>query len=192
MLSPTTELDAINTMLSVIGEAPVNTVEDSGAVDAVVARQVLNSESRSIQSVGWHWNTDKGYTLTPTFPEGHLVIPRSTLRVDSVGSDQTTDVVQRGGRLYDRRKHTFEFKNTLKVDIIVLLSFDELPEVARHYITIRAARVFQERFLGSSELSSFSQRDETRALVTLKELEADTADYNMLSDNYSVARVLRR
>ena len=192
MISPTTELEAINTMLSTIGEAPISTVEDSGVIDAVMARQILRSVDREVQARGWHWNTDKGFLLLPTFPEKHIELPPTLLRIDSVLDTSNVDVVQRGKRLYDRRNHTYTFDAPIKVDMVVQLAFDELPEAARQYITIRAARIFQERVLGSLELSKFSTVDETRALVTLKEMEADTADYNILSDNYSVFRVLDR
>lgn len=192
MLSPTTELDAINTMLSAIGEAPVNTVEDNGVVDAVMARQILNGVSREVQAWGWHWNTEKEYLLVPTFPEGELVLPHTVLRVDSVSTDQDVDVVVRGNRLYDRRNHTYRFDRPLKVDMVILLQFHELPEPARRYITIRSARTFQERVVGSAELSQFALKDELRALAVLREMDADTADYNILTDNYSVARVLDR
>ena len=101
-------------------------------------------------------------------------------------------MVLRGNRLYDRRNHTFKFDKPIRVDTVILLPFDQLPEVAREYITFRAARIFQERVVGSDLLSSFSKSDELRALVALQEMEADTADYNILTDNYSVARVLSR
>jgi len=192
MLYPTTELEAVNTMLSSIGEAPVNTIEDNGVVDAVMARQILNSVSREVQSRGWHFNTEKEYTITPSYPDGEMVLPKTLLRIDTTSIDRDIDVVQRGQCLYDRRKHTFKFDTALKVDMIILLPFDELPEPARQYITIRSSRIFQERVVGSSELSNFSMKDELRALVALREMEAETADYNILTDNYSVARVLER
>jgi len=192
MLSPTTELDAINTMLSSIGEAPVNTVEDNGVVDAVMARQILTTVSREVQARGWHFNTEKDYTLTPTFPEGEVRLPKTLLRIDTVKTHSDIDVVQRGNRLYDRRNHTYKFDKALKVDMVIMLPFDEMPEVARQFITIRSARIFQERVVGSGELSQFSLKDEMRALVALREFEADTADYNILTDSYSVARVLER
>lgn len=191
MLSPTTELEAINTMLSTIGEAPVNTVEDNGIVDAVIARQILRSTSREVQSRGWHFNTEKGFLLTPD-SEGFITLPITVLRVDTVEESQDIDVVLRGNRLYDRRNHTFKFDKPIRVDVVILLHFEELPEVAREYITIRAARIFQERVVGSDRLSSFTKNDEVRALVALQEMEADTADYNILTDNYTVARVLSR
>ena len=191
MISPTTELEAINTMLSTIGEAPISTVEDSGVIDAVMARQILGSVDREGQARGWHWHTDKGYPLNPN-QEGECELPNGVLRCDTVTPDDQIDVVVRGKRLYDRRNHTYQINKVVRVDMVTQLPFEELPEAARQYITIRASRIFQERVLGSIELSRFSTIDETRALVTLKEMEADTADYNILSDNYSVFRVLDR
>jgi hypothetical protein len=169
----------------------VNTVEDNGIVDAVIARQILRSTSREVQSRGWHFNTEKGFLLTPD-SEGFITLPPTTLQVDTVDESQDIDVVLRGNRLYDRRNHTFKFGKPIRVDMVILLPFEELPEVAREYITIRASRIFQERVVGSDLLSSFSKSDELRTLVALQEMEADTADYNILTDNYSVARVLSR
>ena len=189
MLSPTTELEAINTMLSTIGESPVNAVEDTGNVDVVIARQILQTVSREVQARGWHFNTEKNYTITPD-SEGYLVLPNTVLKVDTVYPDSSKDVVVRGSRLYDREKHTYVFTDAVKVDMTILLTFDELPEVARNYITIRASRIFQERVVGSDTLHAFNSQDEARAMVSLMEYEADTADLNILSGNYSVYRIL--
>ena len=189
MLSPTTELEAINTMLSTIGESPVNAVEDTGNVDVVIARQILQSVSREVQARGWHFNTEKNYTITPD-SEGYLVLPNTVLKVDTVYPDSSKDVVVRGSRLYDREKHTYVFTDAVKVDMTILLTFDELPEVARNCVTIRASRIFQERVVGSDTLHAFNSQDEARAMVSLMEYEADTADLNILSGNYSVYRIL--
>ena len=189
MLSPTTELEAINTMLSTIGESPVNAVEDTGNVDVVIARQILQTASREVQARGWHFNTEKNYTITPD-SEGYLVLPNTVLKVDTVYPDSSKDVVVRGSKLYDRENHTYVFTDAVKVDMTVLLTFDELPEVARNYVTIRASRIFQERVVGSDTLQAFNSQDEARAAVSLMEYEADTADLNILSGNYSVYRIL--
>ena len=189
MLSPTTELEAINTMLSTIGESPVNMVEDTGNVDVVIARQILQTVSREVQARGWHFNTEINYTITPD-SDGYLVLPKTVLKVDTVYPDSSKDVVVRGSRLYDREKHTYVFTDAVKVDMTILLTFDELPEVARNYVTIRASRIFQERVVGSDTLHAFNSQDEARAMVSLMEYEADTADLNILSGNYSVYRIL--
>ena len=189
MLSPTTELEAINTMLSTIGESPVNAVEDTGNVDVVIARQILQTVSREVQARGWHFNTEKNYTITPD-SEGYLVLPKTVLKADTVYPDSSKDVVVRGSKLYDRENHTYVFTDAVKVEMTVLLTFDELPEVARNYVTIRASRIFQERVVGSDTLQAFNSQDEARAMVSLMEYEADTADLNILSGNYSVYRIL--
>lgn len=189
MLSPTTELEAINTMLSTIGESPVNTVEDTGNVDVVIARQILQSVSREVQARGWHFNTEINYTITPD-SEGYLVLPNTVLKVDTVYPDSSKDVIVRGSKLYDRENHTYVFTDAVKVDMTILLTFDELPEVARNYVTIRASRIFQERVVGSDTLHAFNSQDEAIAMVSLMEYEADTADLNILSGNYSVYRIL--
>lgn len=192
ILTPTTELEAINLMLSVIGESPVNTVEDTGVVDAVVARQILIQASRDTQVVGWHWNTEIDYLISQTFPEGELVLPPNTLKVDTTGADADLDLVQRGNRLYDRKNHTFAVKKNVKVDLVLLLPFDQLPEAARSYISIRAARQFQERMVGSDTLWQFNTNDELRAWAALLNAEAETQDLNVFTDSSSVTRVLNR
>lgn len=189
-LTPTTELEAINLMLSVIGESPVNTVTDSGVVDAVVARQILSQASRECQLIGWHWNIETNYELAAT-TDGELMLPTNCLRVDTTGYDEGLDLVQRGNRLYDRTNHTYNVGRSVKVEMIVLLPFEELPEAARSYITIRAARQFQERMVGSEVLQAFNSRDELRAMAILHDAQAEVADYNVLT-NPSVAKVLRR
>lgn len=192
MLLASTKLEAINTMLSVIGESPVNTLDDNGVVDAVMARNILEGVDREVQSRGWHWNTEDTYSLAPTFPDGELILPANTLRVDTVYPHQDIDVVQRGLRLYDRTNHTYQFTKALRVDLVVALAWENMPEAARRYITIRAARTFQDNVVGSETLSRFTQRDELRALAVLMDAEAETADLNVLTGNYSVYRVLDR
>ncbi|MCQ1856388.1 hypothetical protein, partial [Neorhizobium galegae] len=97
----------------------------------------------------------------------------------------------RGQRLYDRRNHTFEIGKTVKVEIVFLLPFEELPEAARTYITIKAGRRFQEGQIGSELLSNFSLRDEQMALFALEDAEGETADLNIL-DNSFIGEVTSR
>ena len=68
--------------------------------------------------------------------------------------------------------------------------FGVLPDVAKRYITIRAARIYADRML-TPDNPQDDCADEQTALMDLKEYEGDTADYNMMQ-SYSVARVLNR
>lgn len=190
--TPSTELDAINEMLTTIGESPVSTVDDNGVVDAAIARQILTSVNRSVQSKGWHFNTERNYKISPSYPLKELVLSPDVLQIDTVREDFDKNLVQRGNRLYDVENHTYKFDEPVHVDMVVNLEFDVLPEAARYYISIRAARIFQERTLGSTTLSGFSERDEIMAKVALEEAVGETADANILTDSWAVARVLDR
>lgn len=193
VLTPTTELEAINTILSVIGESPISSTSDiSSVADAVTAQSILSEVSRQVQTKGWHFNTDKEITLSPSSYTGEITVPSNCLRVDSSGADREVDVVHRGTKLYDRTKHTYSISKQIVVDMVVLLPFTELPQAARHYITIKAARIFQSRTVGSEALYQFTAADERDALIDLKKAEGVTGDYNILTGNPTVFRSLRR
>ena len=60
----TTKLEAVNTMLGVIGESPVNTISGSSLpASVVVALNILDETNREVQSVGWDFNTEFDYPL---------------------------------------------------------------------------------------------------------------------------------
>jgi len=193
VLTPTSELEAVNTILAVIGESPISSLEAGAAVaDAVTAQTTLSEVNRAVQAKGWHFNTDKAITLTPATYTSEITLPSNCLHVDTVEEDKDTDVAQRGARLYNRKTHTYQFTKSLKVDMVILLPFTDLPETARHYITVRAARVFQARTVGSDALYQFTAVDERDALTALKKAEGLTGDYNILTGNYSVYRAIQR
>lgn len=193
VLTPTSELEAINTILSVIGESPISSLSEiSSVADAVTAQSILSEVSRQVQTKGWHFNTEKDFELSPDTFAKEIVVPSNALRVDSMGDDREMDVVQRGNKLYDRVKHTFQFDKSIKCDLVVLLPFDQLPQAARHYVTIKAARIFQSRTVGSEALYQFTSQDERDAHLDLKRNEGITGDYNILTSNPTVFRSLIR
>jgi hypothetical protein len=190
--TPTTELEAVNAMLAAIGEAPINSLSQSGLVDAAIAQTILGQVSREVQSRGWQFNSEREYPL-PAAVDGTVPLPTNTLQV-SVASSQKSqfDLAWRAGKLYDRIAHTFVIGQTIKVDITFLLTFEDMPEAARWYVTMRAARQFISKTVGSDSLVGFELRDESDALAVLKEAEGETADHNILTGNYSVYRSLDR
>lgn len=191
LLQKTTELDAVNIMLGTIGETPINSIEAaSGVSDAVIARQILNEVSIQVQEEGWHFNVETNFELTPAYPSKEIFVPDNCIEVDA--EDTRVDVAIRGNRLYDRINHTYQFDASIKCNVVIMLPFEDLPQAARHYITIRSARVFQQRVVGSQVLGSFTEKDEMRARMALRRYESKTADYNILTGNYSVMRVLDR
>lgn len=188
-LIPTTKLEAVNVCLTNIGEAPVASLTGL-QVDAQVASSIIDEVSREIQTNGWHWNTEV-HTLSPNI-SNQILLPANTLRVDTVEKDRSLDVVQRGMKLYDRKDNTYTFTSALRLHLTVGLDFDEIPEAARRYITMRSSRVFQERTLGSESLSKFNRGDEQNAWALLQHEEAETGDHNMITDSYSTYTTVAR
>ena len=198
----TTELNAVNTMLSAIGEPPVTTLDGQTNADAAIAQNILLEINREVQTMGWHFNTQHDVEFQPD-TEKRIVLPSNVVRIDidprvrSGASDMVSntadnrDITQRGQKLFNRTKNTEEFDKSVKVTVIYLLPFTDLPEAVRRYVTIKAARVFQDRMVGSQKHHSFSRQDEIRALSLMKEFEMDTADYSIFG-NVDTLRIVDR
>jgi|TARA_R100000479_G_scaffold38182_1_gene16982 hypothetical protein len=194
MANLTTKLEAVNTMLGVIGEMPVNSLGTGSARSAnvVLAENVLDETTKEIQSDGWHFNTEHEYNLSKDAVTNQIILPLNTLRIDTVvGKYNDIDIVQRGTKLYDRKNHTDQFDNDIEVSIVFLLDFDEMPEQFRHYASIRAARKFASRYLSSSEIQSLTIRDEIEARARALDSDNETADLNIF-DNHDTYRVINR
>lgn len=190
-LQPTTKLEAVNVMLTSIGEAPVNSLI-SGLEDAELAETILESVNKETQSRGWIFNTDLKLSLSPN-TDNQIVLPDNYLRVDTRGTlrSSSKDIVERGRKLYDRIGNSFTFTDPVTVDVVILLDFTDIPEVARRYITIRSARIFQDRVLSSTNIHGFQLQDEQQAYIELQDYHAETADFNIF-DNYDTFAPLDR
>ena len=189
----TTELEAVNTILSTIGEAPLSTLTGSLPVDGTTAKNILNEISREVQSAGWHFNTQYKVDLTRD-TTNKVPIGTDVVRVElSNKYDKSSyDVVQRGTYLFNLAKNSETFDQDFTENtLIYLLDFDKLPEQARRYITIRSARVFHDRTLGANTLHKFSSEDEARSLSVMKQAEMATGDNTIFDSdlqNYIVNR----
>ena len=184
----TTKLEAVNTMLGNIGESPVTqiTVTSTLPISAVTAITVLDEVSREVQSEGWHFNTVTKQTLSPNV-SNEIVLDDNILHIDTL--DGSKDIVQRGGKLFNREDNTFTFTGDIDVRLMFLLDFTDLHEQARRYITLKASRVFQTRVVGSQELEQQILRDELKARYNLEEMDGQGADRTIF-DNYDVASCL--
>lgn len=178
--TPTTVLEAVNQCLMAIGEAPVSDLTDSStSADVESAFSTLQSTNREVQVEGWNFNTEERIEIVPN-SEGHLVLPAGTLRVDSTYPDRNIRVVMRGERLYDRRNHTYVFTKGVVCDLVVLLPFEELPEYARRYISIRAVRKFSDDEMASDTIHKFKKSDEDEARVAMEQFDVEDDDTSLL------------
>jgi Autographiviridae tail tubular protein Gp11 len=189
---PTSELEAVNVLLDVIGQAPILTLVPPIGVDAAKAQKKLAWISRTVQTEGWQFNSEENFPLARN-ENNEIVIPLNTIRVGACRSI-LGDVTQRGNRLYDRCKHTFTFDRDITVDIVLQLPFDELPDFARQYVTIRAAREFQQTTPGALDQDRFTAEHEARARADMVRADAKNSNLNILNGmgTFKPGHVLRR
>ncbi len=178
----TTKIESVNTMLSTIGESPINTLTGTLPVDATLAINILDEVNREVQAQGWKFNSSYKVTLTRN-TDNKIPIGNDVMHIEfnHLRENRSSyDPVLRGNFLYNLAKESFIWdKNFDDVHIIYLLDFEDIIEQARRYITIRASRIFHDRTLGANALHRFSKEDEFRALSFLKQAEASTADHNI-------------
>ena len=192
----TSELEAVNTILSTIGEAPLSTLTGSLPVDGTMAKSVLNEINREVQSMGWHFNTQPKVTLSKDAGNSTIPLATNVLRVELnpyLHSKTDYDIVQRDNILFNLVTNTSTFTEDLKdVKVVYLLDFADIPEQAKRYITIRSARVFHDRTLGANTLHKFSVEDEEKSLVILRQAEASTGDYSVFDSPDQIYTVSRK
>ena len=193
IVTRTTELEAVNTILSSIGEAPLNSLTGTLPVDGVTAKNVLDEICREVQSMGWHWNSHYKVDLSRD-TDNKIPIGTDVLRVklNDKYDRSSYDVVQRDSYLYNLAKNEETFTQDFEDnDIVYLLDFSKIPEQAKRYITVRSARVFHDRTLGANTLHKFTSEDEARSLAVLRQAETETGEHNIFNSylqSYTVNR----
>lgn len=188
IITPVTELDAVNEIIGAIGESPVNTIENPTNVDVINAIRILNLTNRQVQAKGWSFNTYESYKLNPDIFSKKIRWLDNFLFI--IGTDGTR-YVKRGEYVYDFTNQTDIFEKPIEVECILLVPFEDAPEPMRQFITAKAAREFQIRYLGDSALTEELARYEMEAWQALQEYELELNDYNML-DNTGVQQLRRR
>ena len=189
----TSKLSAVNTLLAIIGEAPVNSLNPPLTGDASLAERTLDEVSREVQGAGWSWNTMLYDSIPLDANTGQSQLPGNTLAVRfNPLTYPTQRFVLRGLRLYDRIKNTYDLRTSLGVamtgnnsdlvaELVEELVWDSIPETGRRYIMIRAGRIFANRAVTSSSIESYTQEDEANALQILKRTEDMAQNYNFIS-----------
>lgn len=171
-IAPTTELEAVNEMLTAIGTMPVNTLEVAGLTDAAIARDTLRSITRELQSNGWWFNTSRNVTLNPA--AGVIAVPTGALRVTpalstAMVAGEAVQFVTRNNRLLNVATNTDTgWGGPVRADIVYSMTFENMPESARRYAAVRASRVFQTKVLGNETMGVFTEAHENDAWMILE------------------------
>lgn len=134
------ELDVINEMLSVLGEAPLNEIDEEHPL-VPAAKRILRIATYRIQSESWWFNREL-VTLHPDPTTGEVLTPADSIRADP--QDRTWDLIQRGRRLYDTTNATYEIGKDVPVVLIRLIPFTDLPPTAQQVISLAAQVEFNK------------------------------------------------
>lgn len=177
----TTELEAVNLMLSAIGQVPVAAISTVPVSDSAIALKVLQEYTESIQLDGYDFNTVLKEEWEPDVNR-HIEVPTGVVRVKSHYESRRISV--KNGRLYDVINNTDEFDNSVFVDYITTLPYSELPLPLQRYVVIRAARVFGNRTIGDQAFNSYTAEDESRARLVWMNSVAEDTHQNVLGDRY--------
>jgi len=194
-LVPTTELDAVNEMLGAIGETPVSDLEVVGNTDTAIAITTLHGISREVQSKGWWFNQDDSYTFTLD-ANNKVPLIAQIIKLTPLGRGSVR-LTHRNNFLYDLSNATdlFDPENPPAAKVTWFYDFELLPETARRYISIRAARIFQKNVLGSEALDHFTEDHENTAFAVFAD-EQDEFDfargYNFINDDPDTSAIGNR
>lgn len=189
IITPSNKLDAVNEILSTVGSSPVSSLEDDTNVDVLNAKRILESVSKEVQSRGYAFNTLTNVYLQPNAETGFVPYPHEYLGVYVSNSK----FVNRLGYFFDLStgENVFPSGITLQ-EVTVEVPFEELPEAFRKYITVRASRAFQMRYLSSQELDNHLMNEELLAYSDVVDYDLNTGDYNILTGDMFITQQTKR
>lgn len=138
------ELDVVNEMLSTLGEAPLNELDDEHPL-VPAARRIIRIASYRIQAEAW-WFNQETVTLVHDPNTGEVLVPSDAIRVDP--SDRSWNLIQRGRRLYDPQNATYKINEPVPAVLVRNVPFDDLPPSVQHVVSLTAQVEFNKSYDG--------------------------------------------
>ena len=155
-------------------------VETQTNPDVAIALNTLREVSREVQAEGWSFNKEYDYPITPD-SNNEVVIANDILQMDlnqTYTQNMNRDSINRGGKLYDRTKHSYKWTDeTLYVDITWEMSWGSIPEPIQAFIVARAASIVSSRIVGDPNQYQMLQQKEAFARSMALEYECNQGDY---------------
>ena len=162
-------------------------VETQANPDVAIALNTLREVSREVQSEGWAYNKEFDYELTPD-SNNEIIIPDNMLQVDlNISSNRSGnrqfDSIIRGGKLYDRIKHSYTWTDeSIYVDVLWYFEWEHIPDIVQAYIVARAATIVSSRIIGDGNQYQMLQQKEAYARAMALEYECNQGDYSFFGE----------
>jgi len=174
-----TELDAVNQILSTVGQAPVTTLDLQNPEVAIVLN-TLREVNRQVQVEGWTFNVERDFELKPHNTTKKIEYPSNILQIDAnTKKHRDIDVVKRNNKVYDRLNHTDTFTDSLYADVVWYFDYTDVPAAIQAYIAARAARLCATKMVGDAQLNQLLQEQEMQTRAAAIEYDTNQGDYSM-------------
>ena len=180
-----TELSAVNAILGAIGQSPVTSINKTNPEIGFIYN-LLRDANVDLQAEGWHFNTERHVKYTPEDVGGikKIAIGNDILKMDVTDgwSKRHYDVVKRNGYLYDKYDHTDdwdELTDGIDLDIVRLISYEDLPEVFKRYVIYKAAVRAATQLVGNPQLAQLLAQQESLARAAIMEYECNQGNHTM-------------
>ena len=163
-----TELRAVNSLLTALGDSPVNELDDNNP-DIAIAREVLSVNNTDMQSEGWWFNKETWDIVLDT--NNKVPVQSNALYINTPNSNW----IKRGSYLYDLENHSYDFSAVDTTDktytAITLLPYSELPDVAYNYIVNLAKIQYLMEMESQGDKVQVISKIAARQYVELKKLQ---------------------
>lgn len=170
--SRSTELEAVNQMLSGIGEPPIQSLVDEANEDSLIAQQILDEVCRELATRDWWFNRETEVKFSPD-ADGHIEIPGDIATLEShydYGSLRANYTIK-SDRLYDLDAKTDVFTQDVYLDVVYLRAWEDLPVPAQVYVAARATRKLAARLEKHGPTVQITDQDEREAEIRLKQAD---------------------
>ncbi len=156
-------------------------VETQTNPDVAIALNTLREVSREVQSEGWSFNTEYDYKITPD-SNNEIRIADDVLQMDlnqGYPENIEKDAVFRGGKLYDKKKHSYTWTaESVYVDILWYFEWGNIPSPIQAHIVARAAAIVSSRIIGDTNQYQVLQQKELATRAQANEYECNQGDYS--------------
>lgn len=173
-----TELEVVNSVLSTVGDNPVQSLDD-GYQPVFIIKSMLNNLSRDMQTKKYWFNTEYDVVLTPNTLTDKIILPFNILHFEPVD----TEYVARGLTVYDRVGRTSTITDDITADICLMLEFEELPQVARKYIQALCKQQYNDEYLGEESIKATLAKEVDMAKIELDRAHMENEDINILNSS---------
>lgn len=170
-----------------MGELPVDELDET-VTETALALAHIDTANKEIQLEDWYFNTERA-VLRPD-DKGHITLPFDAVR--AVDLPPHISIIH--NKLYNDINQTYVFNKEIECRVIKLVEFEDLPLSFAIWVTLRAAKKYQNNILTSPALAENLAREELEAMLVAKKEHRKIVRPNLkgTSAGYHIQKVLRR